>query len=313
MKKFREDAHSRLSKPSPGPNYIQDEYDFCHEDICSALIEGVPSQEEVEEATRDLQATFVQNEDSREFLDPKDREPKQQSCDEVAIPDYDAECSSSKHFCHDDQVPLPPPTTSAETSSDFLKTPTSTQERMGIPGALIRIPWSDLPRFNGEHFHSSKNEISCIFRLEGLMDLIEGKELRPTTPPGSTTSTPATGAGSKKEWDNKNLISLAMLNILLTRYQPLIARYVTAAEAWAELNKVFEPHDIVHLRDALHTFKLKRGESMQKHISKFCLLLDQLASKGQTIPEAEAYTSLLRSLPIEYRYFFSPQESSYRV
>ncbi|OAE22644.1 hypothetical protein AXG93_531s1280 [Marchantia polymorpha subsp. ruderalis] len=273
MKKFREDAHSRLSKPSPGPNYIQDEYDFCHEDICSALIEGVPSQEEVDEATRDLQATFVQNEDSREFLDPKDREPKQESCDEVAIPDYDAECSSSKHFCHDDQVPLPPPTTSAETSSDFLKTPTSTQERMGIPG----------------------------------------KELRPTTPPGSTTSTPATGAGSKKEWDNKNLISLAMLNILLTRYQPLIARYVTAAEAWAELNKVFEPHDIVHLRDALHTFKLKRGESMQKHISKFCLLLDQLASKGQTIPEAEAYTSLLRSLPIEYRYFFSPQESSYRV
>ncbi|KAG6554797.1 hypothetical protein Mapa_003817 [Marchantia paleacea] len=135
MKKFREDAHSRLSKPSPGPNYIEDEYDFCHEDIYSALIGGVPSQEEVEEATRDLQATFVQNEENREFLDPKDRELKQESCDDVPIPDSDAECSSSKDLCHGDQGLLPPPTTEAEattpaeTSSDSLKPSTSTVER----------------------------------------------------------------------------------------------------------------------------------------------------------------------------------------
>ncbi|OAE33232.1 hypothetical protein AXG93_3105s1400 [Marchantia polymorpha subsp. ruderalis] len=49
--------------------------------------------------------------------------------------------------------------------------------------------------------------------------------------------------------------------------------------------------------------QVKSGESVAKHISKFRLLLDQLAPVGQTIPEAEAYTCLLRSLLIEYRSF----------
>ncbi|BFI04648.1 hypothetical protein MPTK1_1g15480 [Marchantia polymorpha subsp. ruderalis] len=167
--------------------------------------------------------------------------------------------------------------------------------------------WNDLPKFNGEHFHSWKNEMSSIFREEGLMDVIEGKELRPTTAPGSTTSTPASsGAERKKEWDDKNLISLAMLKYSLDAHQHLIARYATAAEAWAELNRVFGSHDLqtqMQLRDALHTLKMKTGESAAKHIIKFRLLLAQLASVGQTIAEAEAYTCLLRSLPIEYRSF----------
>ncbi|OAE25739.1 hypothetical protein AXG93_4368s1990 [Marchantia polymorpha subsp. ruderalis] len=59
----------------------------------------------------------------------------------------------------------------------------------------------------------------------------------------------------------------------------------------------------MQLRDALHTLKMKTGESAAKHIIKFRLLLAQLASVGQTIAEAEAYTCLLRSLPIEYRSF----------
>lgn len=146
--------------------------------------------------------------------------------------------------------------------------------------------------------------MSWIFRVEVLMEV---KELRPTTPPGSITSTPASVAVNKNKWDDKNFISLAMLNNSLEGYQhPLIADYVPAAEAWAELKKVFESHDIsmqMHLRDALHTFKLKTGESMAKHIVNFRLLFHQLDSIWQTIPEAEAYTRLLISLPIEYRFF----------
>lgn len=56
---------SRLSKPSPGPHYIDEDYDLCTEDFgtgrdLSSQLGGVPSQEEADEATRELRATFVQ-------------------------------------------------------------------------------------------------------------------------------------------------------------------------------------------------------------------------------------------------------------
>ncbi|KAL3695936.1 hypothetical protein R1sor_010012 [Riccia sorocarpa] len=90
MRKLREDAHSRLAKPSPGPNY-DDEYDFCQEDIYAALIGGVPSQEEVEEATRDLQATFVQTGNYRELSSPKDSGQKYNALEGVSVSDSGVE------------------------------------------------------------------------------------------------------------------------------------------------------------------------------------------------------------------------------
>lgn len=107
---------------------------------------------------------------------------------------------------------------------------------MTSPGVSTRIAWKDLPRFSGEHFHVWKSKISLILQLEGLMGIMEGTEVRPSTPPGSTTRTPESGAGSKQEWDVKNLMALAVLSDLLKDHQhPLIARHSTAAEAWAEL------------------------------------------------------------------------------
>lgn len=93
------------------------------------------------------------------------------------------------------------------------------------------------------------------------MDIMEGVEVRPSTPPGSTTRTPESGAGSKQEWDVKNLMALAVLSNSLEDHQhPLIARHSTAAEAWAELNAFFESHDVpmqMHLRDSLHSLKMQ--------------------------------------------------------
>jgi hypothetical protein len=53
-----------LSHPSLGLFYMDDEYDFCHEDIAKggellSKLGGVPSQEEAEEATRELQTNFI--------------------------------------------------------------------------------------------------------------------------------------------------------------------------------------------------------------------------------------------------------------
>jgi len=61
---------SRLSKPSSGPHYMDDEYDFCHEETPIAVnhfaqFGGVPSAEEADEAARELKATFVQKDTGR--------------------------------------------------------------------------------------------------------------------------------------------------------------------------------------------------------------------------------------------------------
>lgn len=50
-----------------------------------------------------------------------------------------------------------------------------------------------------------------VLQLEGLMDIMEDKETRPTTLPGSETCTTASGPGNKKEWDDRNVLSLAIL------------------------------------------------------------------------------------------------------
>ncbi len=57
-------SKSSLSHPSSGPFYMDDEYDFCQEDIAKggellSKLGGVPSQEEAEEATRELQTNFI--------------------------------------------------------------------------------------------------------------------------------------------------------------------------------------------------------------------------------------------------------------
>lgn len=61
---------SRLSKPSSGPHYMDDEFDFCHEETPIvvnhfAQFGGVPSAEEADEAARELKATFVQKDTGR--------------------------------------------------------------------------------------------------------------------------------------------------------------------------------------------------------------------------------------------------------
>ncbi|CAM6035038.1 unnamed protein product [Sphagnum compactum] len=59
-------SKSSLSHSSSGPFYMDDEYDFCQEDIAKggellSKLGGVPSQEEAEEATRELQTNFIKN------------------------------------------------------------------------------------------------------------------------------------------------------------------------------------------------------------------------------------------------------------
>lgn len=146
-----------------------------------------------------------------------------------------------------------------------------------------------------------------ILHVEGLMSIMEGHEIRPSTSPGSRTCTPNSGVGSKKDWDDRNLISLALLNNALDHLQqPLIAHCQTAAEAWGELQSMYKSRDIsmqMHLRDALYSLKKRPSDTMSQHITKFRLLLNQLAAIGRTIPEDKAYICILRSLPPEYSSF----------
>lgn len=84
-------------------------------------------------------------------------------------------------------------------------------------------------------------------------------ELRPITPPDCATSTYAYVAKSKKELNEKNFISLAMLNNAMERQQqPFVAHYRIVVEAQNELTRILESRHIqmqLHLKESLHSLK----------------------------------------------------------
>ncbi|KAL2642648.1 hypothetical protein R1flu_010235 [Riccia fluitans] len=96
------------------------------EDFYTALIGGVPSAEEVEEATRDLQATFVQTESYRGFSSPRESDQKFKVFEGVSVSDSDVECVTTNVLELEDRELSPtPPSTEAESTVPQVQMPSS--------------------------------------------------------------------------------------------------------------------------------------------------------------------------------------------
>jgi hypothetical protein len=61
----------------------------------------------------------------------------------------------------------------------------------------------------------------------------------------------------------------------------------------------------MHLKDKLHTLKMKENDNVTKHIHLFRFHLGQLAAAGCPIADEEAILALMGSLPPSYRVFIS--------
>ena len=79
-----------------------------------------------------------------------------------------------------------------------------------------------------------------------------------------------------------------------------LAKSKTTKEMFDSLKKLFECDSAsrsIALRTQLHTIKMNRSESVASYFMRIANLRDQLGDIGETIPDIEIYTYILRGLP----------------
>ena len=169
----------------------------------------------------------------------------------------------------------------------------------------------NITKFGGSYFQVWKHNLKLVLKSEKLLKVVEGNELCPITPPptpgGTVNHTPATGAGSKEQWLEKDTNALTIITNCLENSQiSHITSSTTSKEAWDELSRLFESQDSVtkmYLKEQLTILKMKDNDSMIKHIHTFRSLLDQLSAAGSPMSNEDAVLALMRSMPSSYRNF----------
>ena len=144
-----------------------------------------------------------------------------------------------------------------------------------------------------------------------LLKVVEGDEILPSTPPATLSGyirhTPATGAGSKEEWYDKDTNALSIITSCLELSQVCnITTKTSSKAAWDELCRLYEAHDSItkmYLREQLFTLKMKSNDNMTKHLHAFRALLDQLSTTGSPMSDEDSVLSLMQSMPLSYSNF----------
>lgn len=81
-----------------------------------------------------------------------------------------------------------------------------------------------------------------------------------------------------------------------------------ANQAWQEVTRICGSQDKVtkmHLKDKLHTLKIKESDNGTKHVHLFRSYLENSAAIGCLLSDDEAILALMRSLPPSYKIFIS--------
>jgi hypothetical protein len=98
----------------------------------------------------------------------------------------------------------------------------------------------NITMFDGTYFHVWKHNMKLVLKLEKLLNIAEGIELKPVTPPptpcGIITHIPATGIGSKENWTDRDTQALTIITNCLEISQVSYISFETSSkDAWEEL------------------------------------------------------------------------------
>ena len=177
-----------------------------------------------------------------------------------------------------------------------------------------KVDISHVPKFNGTYFNIWKHRLTLIFKTEKLWSIVSGVEPLPVAPTAAEITAgsqplPQTGTGSISHWEERDSLSLTIINNCLeNNVVSHIQSCTNANQAWQELTRIFESQDTVtkmHLKDKLHTLKMKESDNVTKHVHLFRSHLENLAAAGCPVGDEEAILALMRSLPPSYRIFIS--------
>lgn len=152
-----------------------------------------------------------------------------------------------------------------------------------------KIDISHVTKFDGSYYNIWKHRLTLIFKAEKLWPIVSGSEPLPAAPSAAevaagTPALPTTGVGSISAWEDKDALSLTIINNCLeNNIVSHIQSCKTAHLAWQELERLFESQDAVtkmYLKDRLYTLKMRDNDSVTKHIHTFRAHLEQLLAAG---------------------------------
>ena len=151
-------------------------------------------------------------------------------------------------------------------------------------------------KFTGKDWSFWKEQMKSVFMLEGLWEIVDGTLPEPADVEGNE--------GERAQWIRKDGRALAMLKLLLDNSQLIIVLGCdTVQDAWQALVDRYEQPTMQNI--VLHERKyrsciMNEGDSMQAHIDKHKLLVQDLAAIGSPVPEDRQVMELILSLPQSY-------------
>jgi hypothetical protein len=101
------------------------------------------------------------------------------------------------------------------------------------------------------------------------------KPIPPIAAQIAARSQTAIGASSVSNWEDEDTMSLAIINNCVDNN--ISSPTSTSHHAWSDVTKLFEPQNVVmkmHLKNKLHTLKMRENENITKYIHMFCALIE---------------------------------------
>ena len=150
-------------------------------------------------------------------------------------------------------------------------------------------------KFTGKDWSLWKEQMQAVFMLEALWEIVDGSVPQPDDDAGEADHV---------QWKRKDNRALAMLKLLLDNSQlVLVMGCETASEAWQQLVDRYEQptmQNIILRERKYRDCRMNEGDSMQEHINKHKMLIQDLAAVGSHVPEQRQVMELILSLPPSY-------------
>jgi len=134
-----------------------------------------------------------------------------------------------------------------------------------------KIDISHVAKFDGTLYNIWVHRLTLILKAEKLWNIVNGTVPKPLAPtaaqiPAGTTILPAIGAGSISEWEERDAVSLTIINNCLDN--SVISHVQSCATSnltWTKLARLFQSQDAVikmYLKDKFHTLKMRESDSV---------------------------------------------------
>ncbi|UYV79065.1 hypothetical protein LAZ67_17000981, partial [Cordylochernes scorpioides] len=156
-------------------------------------------------------------------------------------------------------------------------------------------------KFDGTNYQIWKYQIEIILRQQGLLDLVEGIDVKPEE------------ESQKVAWNKRNDKAMVIIStaIVFKQLEHLIT-CDTAQKQWTRLKSIYEQRStksLLVIQQQFYSYKMNEKDAMSKHISKIEGLIKQLCELGEKLSEDAFMAKVLGSLPSKYAHFLTAWDS----